>query len=43
MKFLERFLNEHPAVSVALAALIAAIIEAITGIVNATGGAVPTP
>lgn len=41
--FLETFLAEHPKVALALAALLAAIFEAITGAVEATGGQLPTP
>lgn len=43
IQWFQRFLFEHPQVAVALAALIAAILEALTHVVQTTGGAIPTP
>ena len=41
IKWFQDFMAQHPQVAVALAALLAAIFEALTGVVNATGGVVP--
>lgn len=37
LRFVERFLNEHPAVTAALLALAAALFEAVFGVAQAMG------